>query len=894
MRMPGTEVAIGRYLQSCGYRAALLRTDFQISDHLQAPLVAFARLPADARSSCIAVVEAAEGSSDLVAAVRDLGAPIVFVCGNRGLEWWKQGTARPERNARTIPPDKIPNFFADHANDFRPDAVYRAKTWGRFDRQYQLGFVDLGLMPLVEGEIGRNLEGLIVRNVQELKGLLDWDVISDQQGHWLLTAVFWLVSAKILRDKEVGPFKDIDPLDVEGTLNGVAAHFGTDPITVRSKRQQAALEKIAGNVAEVSSLQLATTESLAHVYENALISRATRHALGTHSTPPYLVDYIVGKLAPWIADIPVERRNIFEPACGHSAFLVSAMRLLTELLPDEKAAPSQRRSYLRTRIHGIDLDAFAIEIARLSLSLTDIPNPNGWDLSVGDIFIGNQLEAKARSATIFLTNPPFENFRPEEKSAYAHRGAILRHTNKTTELLARVLPELPPGSVVGAVVPQGFLHSKNAASVRRLLTKYFEIQEICLFPDKVFTFSDMESAVLIARKKNTEFETPNQIRYRRVREREFHRFKQTYSVTTDRQISSTRFTSSSTSDLRVPDLEDLWTLCEAFPRLGALAVVGQGLSYKGKELKGTSTTFSKTYFRGAVRGFMRFEAKQLTHELPLEQWLSVDSELILRKRLGTAIGIPQILLNQARSSRGVWRLKALLDRDGHAVSTSFNVLRPKSPTEHPLEFFWAILNSPLANAYLFTHSNNRNNDTGILRRMPVPQFTPIDVSRITTAATHYLNYVSGNNQILQQPIDPHRATDLSLRMDNEVLRMYNLPRELEWQLLRFCSGWKRDGVPFSFDGYFPADFLEPLSLDEYLSITEDWPAVNRRRDELICKKVARSISTDERTELGHLQKLATSRKRLLAPLCALNREQDAHHGKARHHAIPPRMASTLA
>ena len=98
------------------------------------------------------------------------------------------------------------------------------------------------------------------------------------------------------------------------------------------------------------------------------------------------------------------------------------------------------------------------------------------------------------------------------------RGVELHHVNKTAEMLSRVLPGLPAGAVIGLVVPQGFLHSKNSTSVRKLLTTEFELQEICLFPDKVFTFGDSESAVLIAR-KNADVKSSATVRYRRVRER---------------------------------------------------------------------------------------------------------------------------------------------------------------------------------------------------------------------------------------------------------------------------------------------------------------------------------------------------------------------------------------
>ncbi|MFI5460679.1 MAG: N-6 DNA methylase, partial [Isosphaerales bacterium] len=548
------------FLANFGYTGSLLQHQFPLGNGQTVPLVAFAHAPADARTACIAVIEADHGTPGIVAEYRHLAAPLVFVCGMLGLEWWNQTSKTPVRCGDPIPPDGLASFFTAHHDEFAPDAIYRAKTWGRFDTQYQRSFVDLGLMPLVEEGIGQELTTLISRNVQKLKSLLGWDTLSEKQGQWVLKSVFWIVSAKILRDKEVGRFAKLDPLDVEPLLDAIAEHYDAERIAARSGRQRKALIEIADDVTRFSNLRLATTESLAYVYENAMISKATRQALGTHSTPSYLVDYIVGKLTPWIADIPLEHRNVFEPACGHAAFLVSAMRLLTELLPKDKLAAAQRRSYLRSRIHGCDKDDFALEIARLSLSLTDIPNPDGWDLVAGDMFQRGRLETKARTATILLANPPFENFSSESRSWYEKRGIELRHVNKTTELLARVLPELPSGAVLGIVVPQGFLHSKNAVPVRRLLTTGFELQEICLFPDKVFTFSDMESAILIARKQGCK--PTAEVRYRRVRERAIGDFRNEYRATLDLSVRQSTFQKS--HDLRIPDLGAVWDYCRRF------------------------------------------------------------------------------------------------------------------------------------------------------------------------------------------------------------------------------------------------------------------------------------------------------------------------------------------
>jgi len=857
------------FLESSGYVSSLIQHHFPLTNGQTVPMVAFAHQPADARTACIAVVNADLGTPEIVAKYRDSAAPVVFVCGKLGLEWWQQTSKAAVRRGAPLPPDRLAGFFTTHHDEFAPDAIYRAKTWGRFDTQYQRSFVDLGLMPVVEAKIGEELTTLISRNVQELKARLDWDALSDEKGQWLLKCIFWLVSAKILRDKGVGQFGNLDPHDVERVLDAVAEHYGAGRITITSQRQRDALAAIGGGIAEFSSLQLATTESLAYVYENALISKATRQSLGTHSTPPYLVDYAVGKLAPWIADIPVERRNVFEPACGHAAFLVSAMRLLTELLPDEPSPPSQRRRYLRKRIHGCDIDDFALEIARLSLSLTDIPNPDGWDLVSGDMFLGDILERQARTANVVLANPPFENFRAEERDWYGRRGVTLRYVNKTAEMLGRVLPELTAGAVIGVIVPQGFLHSKNATAVRRHLIEEFELREICLFPDKVFTFSDMESAVLIARKQGRK--PAAQVRYRRVRERAMCDFRNEYRATLDLSVKQSSFQTS--YDLRIPDLGAVWDYCRRFRPFQETAEIGQGFTFKGKGLPPGTITFSDRPFPGAVRGFLSFNENIALHELPREVWLNLSEEAVRRPGHGTTTGLPQVLLNEAPSSRGAWRLKALIDSAGHPVTGRFNVVRPRGPQS--LDLLWALCNSPIANAYAFSHSGKRHNDAGMLRDLPMPELTKRAASSVSEAARRYLAYVRLASEILQPPPNEELARELLLRVDNEVLKLYSLPRELEWQLLDYFAGWGREGIPFTFDRYFPEHFSDRISLADYLAITADWSETNRRRDELIRKKVARTITALEQTELEHLQSLASSRVRLLAPL-PLENLQELH------------------
>ncbi|MEO8166322.1 MAG: N-6 DNA methylase, partial [Betaproteobacteria bacterium] len=486
-------------LRSCGYRPNLLRSDFAINANLSIPLVGFAQFPTDSRSACVAVFSETSEPRKSVEACRSLGAPLIFVCCDDSLQWWKQGRAGAEW-LETVPVAHVENFFRAHQDQFSPDAVYRAKTLGRVRSEYQLDFVDIGMLPILEEEVGTALSRLISRNVADLKKRVGWDDVTNEQGQWLLQTIFWLVSGKILRDKQVPGFEDITLTDVEDVFHRVAIHYGTQPFGAGSKQKLEALREAARTIDRFSSLSLTTTESLAYVYENTLISKQTRSQLGTHSTPSYLIDYVLGHLADWIAAIPETDRSVFEPACGHAGFLVAAMRQMTQLLPPDKAIPSRRGPYLRSRLHGTDRDAFALELARLSLTLTDIPNPDGWDLRVEDMFIGNRLAEQTKGNTILLANPPFANFTDEELTKYSKADTNIIVKNKAAEMLRLTLPQLTPGSVFGLVLPQSILHGAFATDVRRFLLENFELREVSLFPDKVFKFSDAESAVLVGRR----------------------------------------------------------------------------------------------------------------------------------------------------------------------------------------------------------------------------------------------------------------------------------------------------------------------------------------------------------------------------------------------------------
>ena len=856
------------HLHGCGYRNQQLVPNVAVGNgqHYTVPLAAFAHSPHDSRSACIAVVDGSSDPETDVASCRGLGAPLVFLYFPDQWQLWQQNATKP-KFLHQMPPKELGRFFLDQKEKLAPESIYRAKTWARLDTSYQLDFVDVGLMPLVEEEAGKKLTELIERVVLDTRSRLHWDKISQQKGQWLLQSHFWLLAAKILKDKNVPAFASLDLENVQDTFAYVANHYGsTGPIEVGPKFQTA-LRESTQEISRFSHLGLVSTDALAYLYEHALITKEIRAALGTYSTPTYLVDYIIGKLRPWIEDIPVNQRKVFEPACGHAAFLLAAMQLLGDLLPPEMSSPSRRHQYLRTRLHGYDVDPFALEIARLRLTLADVPNPNGWDLRVANMFEGNSLDRGSQTASIILANPPFANFSTIERDSLASHDARDPHVNKAAEILRRIAANMQPGAVFGVVLPQGLLHSKDATSLRQLLATHFDIREICLMPDKVFT-SDMESVVILGRRLQREKQNLSSILYRRVREQNIEDFRNSYKATSENRVQVSRFSDTNRWSFFVPELEEVWESCRDLPKLSSIAGVGKGFEFLSKSrptFPEGSITESNTPHKGLIGGFARLHRKTQTHQQPEKIWLNLDPQVIGNSRHGTTTEIPQVLLNYAPVSREPWRLKAFLDREGHPVSSRFLVIRPRND-RWSIEALWGLSNSPFANAYSYAFSTKRDILVGVMRDMPVPDIDSVDVTPLLDAVNAYLKAIPNREDGSVSPNTLDKLKTLHWRIDAEVLRLYGLPPHLERQLLDLFSGVKRRGVPFEQKEYFPQGFTEISRLSELLAITVDWEQTNERRFQLIERKVKRKILANEKRELDYLQQLTDARIELLAPL----------------------------
>jgi len=322
------------------------------------------------------------------------------------------------------------------------------------------------------------------------------------------------------------------------------------------------------------------------------------------------------------------------------------------------------------------------------------------------------------------------------------------------------------------------------------------------------------------------------------------RFRETFEAPNSRTVEQSRFNEKVRWDMRVPELEEVWLALADNPKASDVAELMQGLAYHGKDLPPGVRTYSEERFPGAYQGCVRVESPLQIHQLPRLYWMNLNENVILHKRSGTTIGVPQLLLTYAPVSRGPWRLKAFIDRKGRPVASRFITARPRNCS---LEILWALFNSPVANAYAFTHLAKRDNLVGDMRRIPVPGGTAFEV--IETAAREYLDAATAG-------AESDKLYRLMLRVDAAVLRQYSLPLELEQALLSLFTGWRRVGVPFKQERYFPPDLGHPLRLYDFVNYESDWPSANRRRGELVDKEIDKTITSTEALELAGLQAYA--------------------------------------
>ena len=143
----------------------------------------------------------------------------------------------------------------------------------------------------------------------------------------------------------------------------------------------------------------------------------------------------------------------------------------------------------------------------------------------------------------------------------------------------------------------------------------------------------------------------------------------------------------------------------------------------------------------------------------------------------------------------------------------------------PLEVLAAVLNGPVANAYVSTLGGNRYIRAGALKNIPVPEFAETQQKTIALLVQQYVG--ARDAWLLGVSDTRERCSDLLMSIDAELLKAYGLPPHIERTLLDYFSGHSRLG-PVDFTEYFPAAFRPYIPWHLYIS--EDFKKANANGD----------------------------------------------------------------
>lgn len=803
-------------LKSAGYGRGLLFEDYTYTDFLAphsptrvVPVAAFGRTPPSFDTACISVLLADERQpTNIVDSYRAFGAPVAFEVDDAVVRQWRVSAASSSV-WKEIPASDIRSEFAQNADDWSPDSILRAKNISAKLQSRQLDFVDIGLLPALEEHVREKLDALLKDVLTTATRTHKRETGRKPNVQELFRLVFRLLAAKVLCDRQVNGFRSIKSFDdVDNVLARVGRHYRRpEPIIDDPQTRAVVAERLWRSI----SFQNLSVESLAYVYEHTLIDDKSRKKLGIHSTPVSIARYVAGKM---LTKASIEQPlRIVEPCSGHGVFLVAALERLRDLLP-AGVDPDERHRFFVKSLVGFERDPFALEISRLCLMLADFPFPNGWNLRLADVFDSRPFENAVARADIVLCNPPFESFTPQERSVFSG----LRSTQKPVELLTRVLKRLKPSGTLGFVLPRQVLDGKGYKSIREELAKRFSEVEIVALPDRVFNQSQIETAILLASAPSADNQTVR-VSFSHVRDGGRERFLSDYAVSW--RETEVKSVPSATASFRVTPLADVWAYLKGVSTIGDITTLHRGVEWQPPFSE--DKYISKTEKRGFRKGFYKVDESLMAFRPPATHYLSFKKKDRLWRAFEFDWDKPKVFVNAATVSRGAWRLAAFADDQQHCSSQRFIALWPTAKI--PIAVIAALLNGPVANAYVACRENKLDIRKKTVQDIPVPNLTVAQLQSLSRAVETYQELWNDESFGLEATDFTDMARRALLEIDAILLRAYDLPPRLERELLDFFRGFKRR-VPFEFAQYFPVNFGPNIPLWMYL--TSDFANCNAR------------------------------------------------------------------
>lgn len=223
-------------------------------------------------------------------------------------------------------------------------------------------------------------------------------------------------------------------------------------------------------------------------------------------TPPALVRLILEEVLSWerLDQLMMSENVILDPSCGSGVFLVEAYKRLVlhwRVRNGWQRPGIEELRLLLQRVHGIDIEEGAIELAAFSLclSLCDALEPEdirasiklfprlaGNTLHLNCFFKAKKQELITAQVAIIVGNPPFASqlstsSATQNYHAYSKAYGKLADKQLAYLFLHNAMEMLMDGGILAMIEPAGFLYNQHAIAFRRNFFSRWKVREILDF-----------------------------------------------------------------------------------------------------------------------------------------------------------------------------------------------------------------------------------------------------------------------------------------------------------------------------------------------------------------------------------------------------------------------------
>ena len=272
--------------------------------------------------------------------------------------------------------------------------------------------------------------------------------------------------------------------------------------------------------------------------------------------------------------------------------------------------------------------------------------------------------------------------------------------------------------------------------------------------------------------------------------------------------------------LQVPELSNVWKHLTDHPVLSDVAKLHRGIEWNEPLTEDGEETGNRAKFvkHSPAKGFRRGVAPRTkfnVFELPEMAFLSLLPEHKRTNAYKLPWEKPKAILNKSTRSRGRWRIAAFADSEGVTCYQTFTAVWPKTDAVDEW-ILSAVLNSPVANAFVATREGKIDNKKETLGGIPFPIFSPDQAGRLRGLIRDYQRLTETGTFTRAAETNMEEAERILKSIDAAVLDGYHLPPRVEHELLDFFRGEDRR-TPFTFSPYLPQDEDVYFSLSERLS-----------------------------------------------------------------------------